>query len=342
MSDQLTVRPFDGETREWDLLVEGNPAATFCQLAGWRDVMTGVLGHECRYVVAVDENGGWHGVLPLVRVRGLLGHYLLSMPFLNAGGPVGSAVAAQALAHHAVSEARTLGVDLLELRTPQPAAWAWRTSRRKITVRLPLPATAEALWDTFPPKLRSQIRRPLRDGLRAQFGPDQRDAFYEVFTRNMKDLGTPVLPRQFFERIARVFGSLVSFGVVYHGDEPVAGGCGFLWRHEFELTWASSLRQHSRLAPNMLLYWSLLTHVLGRGARVFDFGRCTPDSGSHRFKQQWGGEDAPLAWSQWAPANVTATPSPERPVFRLASAVWRRLPLALTNSLGPVLARQLP
>jgi len=58
------------------------------------------------------------GVLPLVRVRSpLLGHYLVSMPFLNAGGPIGSPGAVAALGEHATLLARRRDVDLLELRT---------------------------------------------------------------------------------------------------------------------------------------------------------------------------------------------------------------------------------
>jgi hypothetical protein len=108
------------------------------------------------------------------------------------------------------------------------------------------------------------------------------------------------------------------------------------------MTWASALRAYSRLAPNMLLYWSFMQEMITRGVRTFDFGRCTPGAGTHQFKRQWGGADVPLPWRQWSPRQVTAPPSPDRPLYRLASAVWRRLPLALTNQLGPVIARQLP
>jgi hypothetical protein len=132
------------------------------------------------------------------------------------------------------------------------------------------------------------------------------------------------------------------FGVVYRGAEPVAAGCGFRWRDGFELTWAASLREHSAAAPNKLLYWSFMSHLIGRGARSFDFGRCTPGGGTHRFKQQWGGMDVPLPWAQWTSRNVTAPPTPDRPVFRVAAACWRRLPLALTNAIGPIIARRLP
>ena len=59
-----------------------------------------------------------------------------------------------------------------------------------------------------------------------RFGIEQVEPFYEVFARTMRDLGTPVLGRAFFERIARVFADIVVFAAVYSGTRPVAAGCG--------------------------------------------------------------------------------------------------------------------
>jgi serine/alanine adding enzyme len=339
----ISVALLDGHVSAWDALVASAAEGTFCHLAGWREVMADTLGHECLYTIACDETGAWRGVLPLVRVRSpLFGHYLVSLPFLNAGGPLGDPEAAAGLVEHATDLGRRLNVDLLELRTRQPTSSDLRVSDRKVTVRLELPDSADALWQRFSSKLRSQIRRPQKEGLETRFGADQLDAFYDVFARNMRTLGTPVLPRVFFERVAARFEGMAVFGTVWRGSEPVAAGCGFVWRDEFEMTWASSLREHARLAPNMLLYWSFLERMIGCGVRVFDFGRCTPGGGTHRFKRQWGGVDVPLSWLQWSRHQVASTPSPERPVFRLAAAVWRHLPLAVTNRVGPLLARQLP
>ena len=117
-------------------------------------------------------------------------------------------------------------MDLLELRTRQLIPSALRATHRKLTVRLDLPTTADVLWQAFPAKLRSQIRRPQREGLEARFGADQLDAFYEVFVRDMRRLGTPALPRAFFERVASTFGERVVFGVVYRGARPIAAGQG--------------------------------------------------------------------------------------------------------------------
>ena len=337
----LALLPLDGAHGAWDDFVRRTERSSFCHLSGWREILSDTLGAECLYRAAVGQDG-LQGILPLVRVRSrIFGHYLVSLPFLNEGGPLGSAVACQHLVDDAVIEARQTGADLLELRS-RVSTEALPVTSRKITVLLPLPSSADALFKGFPAKLRSQIRRPMKEGLTVRFGMDQVEPFYHVFSHTMRDLGTPVLPRPFFERIAKTFPDLVVFGVVYRGEEPLAAGCGFIWRDEFELTWAGALRDSRPISANMLLYWSLMEHVIGRGIHVFNFGRCTPGGGTHRFKRQWGGTDVPLPWSQWSPRGVQSTPSPERPVYRAATAVWRRLPLGVVNRVGPLLARRLP
>jgi len=175
-----------------------------------------------------------------------------------------------------------------------------------------------------------------------RFGLDQQEPFYGVFARTMRDLGTPVLPRALFERIAATFPHLVVFGAVYRGDEPLAAGCGFVWRDEFEMTWAGSLRESRRLSANMLLYWSFMEQMIARGVRLFNFGRCTPGGGTHTFKRQWGGVDVPLPWCQYSSGDVKAPPSPGDGAFSWGPRLWRRLPLAVANRLGPRLVRFIP
>lgn len=341
---QIRIVRVGSDLDAWERYVGSDAASTHCHRGGWQKVMCDALGHECRYLAAADEGGRWRGVLPLVRVRGLLGNFLVSMPFLNDGGPLGDDTAQLRLIEEAVREAETLGASLVELRTRHHLNGPVTTSGRKITVCLDLPDSVAELWEsTFRAKLRSQIRRPGKDGMVARCGPDQLGAFYEVFCRNMRDLGTPVLGRGFFERIAAVFREDVLFAAVYAADgTAVAGACGFKWRDEFEVTWASSLREYNPSSPNMLLYSTLMEESIGKGVRRFNFGRCTPGGATHKFKRQWGGVDVDLPWAFWSRTAATGTPSPDRPIFRVATAVWSRLPLAIANGLGPVLARQLP
>lgn len=342
-SDLIRVVSTD-DGAAWDAFVAGRADSTMSHRAGWRTVMRDVLGHETTLLVATDSRGVWRGVLPLVRVRSVLGRYLVSVPFMNDGGPLGDADATAALVDHAVGEARSWRVKLLELRSRDAVPGPVVPSQRKVAVHLALPDTVEALWaSTFKAKLRSQIRRPTKEGMTARNGPAELDPFYRVFSRNMRDLGTPVLPRSFFETLVCVFGDDVSFTAVYTAQgEPAAAACCLTWKHEVEVTWASSLRELNHLSPNMLLYADLMEQAIGRGSRVFNFGRSTPGSATHKFKLQWGGKDRPLAWPSWSPSGAASTPSPDRPAFRFATAVWRRLPMPVANRVGPLLSRHLP
>jgi FemAB-related protein (PEP-CTERM system-associated) len=323
---------------EWDAFVEATPGATFGHRFGWHDVVRSTMGQTPMYLAARGEDGSVLGVLPMVRLSSpLFGERFVSMPYLNDGGPIGDAAAVAALRDHAVALAGPGG--RLELRT-RVALPDTTPDVSKVSVFLDLPADPEILWTAFPSKLRAQVRRPQKAGLTTRFGVDGLSDFYAVWSRNMRDLGTPVLPRTFFASIARTFPGHLLVGTVYRGEEPVAGGAGFLYGDEFEITWASALREYSKEAPNMLLYWEFMRETILRGGRVFNFGRSTPGESTHRFKLQWGGRTEPLPWVVYG-GESAGDGSPGR-LARTASNLWRKLPLPVANAVGPVLARQLP
>jgi len=338
------IEAFAGNPDEWDEFVHDSDGSTHCHLFGWRRVIERVFGHECLYFAERDASGRLAGVLPLVRVKSLLfGHYLVSMPFLNAGGPIGSRDAILRLATHAAHLTGREGATLLELRSRQPLPVDLTVSHRRITVVLDLPPGEPGrLWDLLPAKVRTQVRRPLKEGAEVRFGLDQVGSFHAVFAHHMRDLGTPALPRGFFECIAETFPNDVWFGCVYLDSRPVACGCGFRWGSEFEMTWASALRRYNHLAPNMLLYWGFLERAAREGVTLFNFGRCAPGGSTHRFKQQWATRDVPLWWYQLAAGTRAATPSPRDGRFALGPLVWRHMPVALATALGPRIVRYIP
>jgi len=333
---------FSGTAGEWDGLARGSPGFTHFHLYGWRLVMERVFGHECIYLAARDETNALVGVLPLVRVKSMLfGHFLVSMPFLNYGGPLGAADAIVALVAHASDIARDSGAKLLELRSRIPLPVELPVSHRKITVLLDLPASEPALMKQLDAKLRSQVRRPQKEGVTVKFGADQVAPFFDVFARHMRDLGTPTQSRALFEGIARAFPDDSIFAVAYHEGRPVACGCGFRWENEFEITWASALREYNRMSPNMLVYWELMRQTADAGVTTFNFGRCTPGGGTHKFKRQWGTTDEQLWWYEHR-ARAATTPAEGEGAASLGPRVWKKLPLALATALGPHIVRFIP
>jgi len=106
------VEVFSASEAEWDACVLATPGWTHFQQWRWKPVIEGVFGHDCVYLAARDGAGRVTGVLPLVHARSLVfGDYLISMPFLNYGGPLGDADSVRALVAAAVEIARARKAD---------------------------------------------------------------------------------------------------------------------------------------------------------------------------------------------------------------------------------------
>lgn len=339
----LSVGEYRGERSEWDRFVRQQVGWTSFHLFGWARVIDRAFGHEC-CLLAATELGELRGVLPLVRVRSRwFGHFLVSMPFANYGGPLGSEDAASALAEHAVNLARDTEVDFLELRCRQQYPLDLTLSKRKITsVMERLPQGGEAVWKHLPTKMRTKIRKPMKAGLAFEHGAEHLDNFYLVWSENMRDLGTPALPRKFFEVIVSEFSDEVTVGCVYSGRRPVGAGFGFHWANEFEITWSSALARCRHLRASFFLHWKFIEYAAELGVERYNFGRSSPGSGTHQFKQQWGTTDQQLWWYNWARGAAAKTPSPTDAKYAWGPRIWRKLPLGLARLIGPRVVKFIP
>ncbi len=331
-----------GEGAEWNAFVEGAEDGSTFHRWEWREVYRECYGHETPYLVA-RRGDELVGVLPLVRVKSLVfGHYLVSNPFVSYGGPVGTAEAQRVLSAHAASMAN--GAKLVELRSRAPIDTDLALVTRKITVvRDLVPGDYEATFKSFDSKVRSQVRRAEREGLEVRFGREQLAAYHSVFAVHMRDLGSPAHGLSFFETLADVLGDRAWVGVAWLGDEPVAAGFAIENGAEVEISWASALRKHSKIAPNMALYGAFIQRACERGFSAFNFGRCTVDSGTHKFKRQWGSRDEPLSWYQYTPdGSVSAPPNPDQGAYGTAVKMWQKLPVSVTTPLGARLIGGIP
>jgi lipid II:glycine glycyltransferase (peptidoglycan interpeptide bridge formation enzyme) len=130
--------------------------------------------------------------------------------------------------------------------------------------------------------------------------------------------------------------------VVRLTGQPVAAAVTWRWRDRVEVPWASSLREFNAMAPNNLLYWTILQRAIGGGAMQLDFGRSTPNEGTFHFKRQWGAEPEPLTWEYDVIRGEMPDQSPKNPKFDLAIRAWRCLPVAVAGVLGPRIVRSIP
>jgi serine/alanine adding enzyme len=331
----------------WDAYVDAAPDASNYHRWVWKEVIEKTYGHEGYYLAAFD-NGAIAGVLPLVLMKSrIFGRSLVSVPFFSYGGVLASTVQVQEeLLVKAVELGRELGVRHIELRQGGTcdADAHWRDLTPKVTMEVRLPAKVDELWNRLSATLRKRIRYARKHGLRSQWGGSEAiGSFYQVFCTNMRNLGTPVYPRKWFENIQRHLPAGIRILTLLDEGRPVAGAFLTVFRDTLELPWAASVPDSREKFSPLLLYWSLLEYALEQGYRVVDLGRCTPGSGNYDFKRRWTPEEKPLHWYYWlAPGVPVPELRPDNPRFRLATTVWKRLPLFVANWLGPRVVRSLP
>jgi len=359
----------------WDAFVHGQRGATGYHEWHWRRVFERAFGHQPVYLIARrhDRVGRRRnrivGVLPLVEIKSLLfGRTLTSLPFLNYGGVVSEdAGADQDLIDAAAAIARQRRCRHVELRHTARRFPDLPCKTHKVTMRLRL---ERDIWDRLDRKVRNQVRKAQRCDLTTDNGgAELLGDFYAVFARNMRDLGTPVYSRRFFQEVLDAFPGRTRLHVVRlqagsptrqprwgakagpatrqprWGAEgvPVAAGLTYRTRSTVEVPWASSIRDFNVLCPSHLLYWGIIERALEEGCDVLDFGRSTPGEGTYQFKAQWGAEAVPLHWEyQLMSDGELPDTSPKNPKFHLAIELWKRLPLPVASVLGPRIVRAIP
>jgi len=332
----------DIDAEIWDRFVASHPQASGYHLWGWRRVFKRALGHDSIYLAARDR-GRIAGVLPLVHIKSsLFGRSLTSLAFLNYGGIVAdSEAAASAMITAAADLARRTRCRHVELRHKHRQFPDLPARQHKVAMLLKL---GPGMWDRLDRKVRNQIRKAQKSDLTAERGDRQLlNDFYEVFARNMRDLGTPVYSPRLFAEVLDAFPDRAALHVVRMGRKPVAAGLTYRTGQTIEVPWASSVREYNHLCPNHLLYWSIIEATIQSGGDVLDFGRSTPHEGTYKFKEQWGAESVPLHW-EYVLTNGDTLPNvgPSNPKYHLMIEAWKKLPLKVATALGPHVVRGIP
>lgn len=312
----------------------------------WVDILRKGLDQDPIYLEAV-QGERTVGVLPLAVVESyLFGRFLVSLPYLNQGGPLANdSTIAKQLVAAAIEIANKRDVRYLELRNLEEIDHLDLNEKKtsKVLMWLDLPSTSDGLWKSFKPEVRNQIRKGEKAGLTVTFGAEELlGEFYEVFSVNMRDLGTPVFGRKLFQSILTHLPGRSEIGVVRLEHKPIAAGLLLHDAKHTEVPSASSLREYNKTCANMLLYHHLLLRAIERGQRVFDFGRSSEDSGTFKFKKQWGAVPRPSVWQYHVRKGSISDVRPDNPKYRRRIETWKKLPLWLTKWIGPAIVRGIP
>jgi len=344
MSAPATIVEGSLDGSGWENYAATHPDATLFHQPAWLQVIQETFGHRSISLVA-RRGDRTVGFLPLFLVPTLpWGKAAISAPLGVYGGAIADDTAIeQALLARAAEIAAERGARYLELRN-QRRLEGLPTRDLYVTFRRPIYPDAEQNMAAIPRNQRRSIRVAQKHGLTARVGREELlEGFYRVYSESMRNLGTPVFPRALFQRLLTRLGENCVILGVYREDTLLSAVLTFTYRDQVMPYYGGAIREGIPYATNDFMYWSLLCHAMERGLKVFDFGRSKRGSGSFDFKRHWGFEPTPLAY-QYRLIRQKSLPdlSPKNPKFSLAIRVWQRLPLRLTQWVGPRLVRYFP
>ena len=328
----------------WDDFVHNNPNASFFHLTGWKRVLEETFGYQATYWFA-ESNGKISGIFPLFLIDNpIFGKSLLSLPFGVYGGIVAENPETQnTLLGLGKDLVERFKVKYLELRHVRQNELSLPVRELYVTFRKELSRDIEKNFSAIPRKQRRMIRQGQKHGLQTLVGQEHLKDFYHVYAHSVKNLGTPVFPYMFFENLQREFGEQCQILSVWHEGKMVAGVMTFFFANMIMPYYGGALKSYLPLAVNDFMYWELMKYGVERGFDLFDFGRSRIGTGAYHFKRHWGFDPEVLPY-QYILADGRHLPNinPSNPKFELLISTWKRLPLMVTNVLGPRLIKFFP
>jgi len=344
----INVKQIDNDDKEmWDAYVSASDQATPYHRFAWGQAVKMSYDFEILYFGAFIQNK-LVGVMPFVRMgMPFKKTSLVSMPYCDGAGAIGDTPEiAEALINFSTTELAKSTQETIDLRHAKTTTVLPETlaDGQKVRMLLNLAASPDEQMANFKSKLRSQIKKAEKNGLTAKVvaysGADSFtknvDELYDVISQNMHSLGSPVHSKTWFLYVLREYASNAYMVLVYKDETAVGGGIVLLNNNTASIPWASTKAEFNRLAPNMLLYWTVLSEAISQGASVFDFGRSTVNGGTYNFKKQWGSQPAPLHWASYENGHlIEVLENGKSKIRKSVEAIWRKLPLAVVNYMGP-------
>jgi FemAB-related protein (PEP-CTERM system-associated) len=332
------------DENEWDTFVRETDDTTFFHLIGWKNVIEKTYKRKSYYLIA-RENGEIKGILPLFLMKSaLFGNKLISVPFCDYGGVCANDEQTKTLL---IEEAKKItkekGADYLELRQLHGNCCELKTKDIYFTLILDLKQDSDFLWINFNKKVRNAIRKAIKSNLKVTMGREYINEFYDIFSKNMRDLGTPVHSINFFKNILREFPNKTNILITRYEEKAIGAMYLLQFKDTIYAPWVSSDRQCFHFNPNNMLYWEAIKYGCEKGFKYLDFGRSKWNSGTFRFKEPWGAIPKQLHYLYYL-NSLDNMPNldPSNPKYRTLTKVWKRLPVSIATKMGPKIRRHIP
>lgn len=327
----------------WNKFVTACPEGSFFHRAEWKSVTENSFGHKTYFAYA-ENNGVIEGVLPLVHIKSrLFDNCLISNGYCMGGGTASiNDQARAALDEYAANLFQELQADFYEIRQPQHFHEGWaRRNDLYATFEKPMESDEDANLKQIPRKQRAVVRKAIKSDLTETID-DKIDEFYHLYATTVRNLGTPVFAKKYFQNLLTMFGADCDILTIRSNGQAVSSVLSFYHNDKVMPYYTGAVPEARRMGAADYMYWRLMRHAMDRNCSIFDFGRSKIGTGPYSFKKNWGFEPQEVV-HEFLLRDGTEMPNtnPTNPKYRAFIAMWKRLPLPVANFLGPHIVRNI-
>lgn len=360
----LSIRETDPQIDpRWESLVRRHPAASIYHHPAWLAALQREYQQQAVYLICEDRNGELLGLFPLMYTRGLpfskgrplLEARLASLPRTPLAGPLttdprATVLLLQEALRRASGNNRPVRLQIKTQTRDLPflvngiVEKLWR-----FTYLLRLPENLSEPFRISDSKTRAKIKwsinKATTNGVRVRLADSDNDLslWYRSYLETMRRNAAVARPYRFFLALWELMGSN-GLMKLYLAEQHTTSGSRLIGGHFYfylgnTMTYGFSASHTNDLAlrPNDIILWQAINDAHRNGFQVVDLGEVPEgDDNLAQFKSKWGAEPVRLYRYYYPdfPDAEHSADGADSPLRRVATRIWRHLPLGMTSWLG--------
>ena len=349
----------NAETKNmWEEYVKNNPDSGIQHSLKFMQVLKESYSN-CEEYYFLYKKDNIRALFPFVLVKSkIFGDRLICIPFLDVGGFLG--LYDSKILNNLI---KTMTKDIKNIRHIEVRLntslenfdktrkilleTGFKEEKNKYQFIIPL-TSKEDMWERFHKHTRNDIRKAQKSGLKIEKidNKEELKRFYGLYSKEMRNFGTPQHSYKFFEGLFDIMGSdFIGFNCYYQGD--IAGSLiAYNYNNHAYISFNVSNPKFRDYRPNDFLYWTAITLLMERGVKNIDMGQVEKDSpaGSHahglyKFKAKWLGELHERLYFYLSKENGETKEDKNR--YKRFRNIWKHLPLFVIKKIGPKICSEL-
>ena len=332
---------------EWDEFALST--GTIFHMSAFRQILLSSFGYRCGYHAIVDKHNHICAIIPLIVGRNLwLKNAGVSLPFVNYTDICAGSEEALQFAMAAILELKNkYGLDYIELRLKDQDldSSVWRLNLENHTFVLPLTDGEEKVLSLATSSCRNHVRKTYKNNwFTVSFDINHMDAFYRVYIKRMKQLGSPAPDIRFFKNFFKYLPeNTFLLTVLDKATGNVIGGMLLLTspgNATVYYPYGANFVEYNSKYLNNFMYWEAVRFGIRNEMKYLDLGRSQTGSGTYKYKEQWGAQAVQLKYLVYNGCGEDTGP-PDRVRLSFFVGLWKKSPSFITGKVGKQLIKYL-